>query len=56
MANKLDDAIVMIMEGFKKGIFVRSTKGDNAPDWAINFLPYVGALAILQEHADEVMK
>lgn len=56
MANKLDDAIVMVIEGFKERIFIRSTKGDDDPNWTLYLLPYLSALAILQEHAEEVMK
>jgi len=42
-------AIRTTLEGFDKGVFVRNTEGDSAPDWAIKAFPYIRALAVLAE-------
>ena len=38
-----------LLEGFANGIFIRSTDGDGRSDWAIRLLPYITAMARLQE-------
>jgi hypothetical protein len=41
--------VALVLEGFDKGLFVRSTDGDSESGWAMKWLPYLGALARLQE-------
>lgn len=36
-----------VVEGFTKGFFTRSTKGDGESDWAVKLLPYIAALGKL---------
>lgn len=45
----LDDAIAKVVEGFAKGIFVRAIDADSKPDWAVKLLPYLVALATLEQ-------
>jgi hypothetical protein len=49
----LRDAMRTILRGFTEGVFVRSTAGDADPAWAITVLPYIRALAIVQERLGE---
>jgi len=37
----------IVLDGFDKGIFVRSTQGDDKPGWAIDLMPYLAALGRL---------
>lgn len=41
----LRTALEAILQGFDRGVFVRSTDGDSDPAWAIKLFPYVKALA-----------
>ena len=36
-----------VCEGFDKGVFVRSTKGDDNSGWSLLLMPYIQALAAL---------
>ena len=38
-----------ILEGFEKEVFVRNVKLDDRPGWALKLLPYLKALARMQE-------
>lgn len=49
---KLDKAIAEVLEGFERGIFVRSIGDDANASWAIKLFPYIRALGILQAHLD----
>lgn len=42
-----------ILDGFEQGIFVRSTRGDEQPGWAIRLAPYLMAMARLQEAVEQ---
>ena len=42
---QLVDILRTILEGFDKGIFVRSIQEDDDPAWLIRLLPYIKALA-----------
>ena len=49
----MDADVLKILEGFDKGIFVRNTDGDSAPDWAIKLFPYIAALGRLAKKAED---
>ncbi|MES0385792.1 MAG: hypothetical protein ABUJ98_14555 [Hyphomicrobium sp.] len=52
--ERLREAGSKLCEAFDKGIFIRSTKGDGDPAWAIKLLPYLRALAVFaEEESDE---
>ena len=46
-ARALRSAAAKVLEGFERGIFVRATDGDHAPEWATKLLPYIQALTEL---------
>jgi len=52
--KKMTEAIVTVLDGFERGVFIRNTENDGAPDWAIVILPYIRAIAVLQAHIDEI--
>ena len=41
-----------VLEGFDRGVFVRSTEQDHQDGWALSLLRYVQALCILQEQVN----
>ena len=46
--------IAKVLEGFDKGVFVRSTDNDHESGWAVKLLPYIGALQrIAARHGTE---
>lgn len=47
------DDVRIVLNGFKRGVFVRSTEGDDKPSWAIDLLPYIAALARLLKATEE---
>lgn len=52
--RRLVDAIAVILRGFEQNVFVRNTANDGSPDWALNVLPYVRALAVAQAYVDDL--
>lgn len=50
MTNQVRKVIEKVVEGFDKGIFVRSTAEDTEAGWAMKLAPYLAALAALQEY------
>jgi hypothetical protein len=46
-------AVRTVLDGFARGVFVRSTENDADPAWAIKVFPYLRALAIIQEAYSE---
>lgn len=48
-APALYAAAKKVLEGFREEIFVRGTTGDVNPEWAMRVLPYISALARLEE-------
>lgn len=48
-ANDLEATLCAILDGFTDGVFVRSTKDDDEPGWAIKLLPYIQTLARASE-------
>ena len=53
MSKELTEAIRRVLEGFETGVFVRSVEKDNDPAWAMKLIPYLRALAVLQEAVGE---
>lgn len=47
-------AIKGILEGFDKGVFVRSTAWDGEPGWALKLLPFIVALREAGEAIEKV--
>jgi hypothetical protein len=41
-------SISRVLEGFDKGVFVRSPFGDSDNGWGIRLVPYISALAVLR--------
>lgn len=44
----LVEAARMVLHGFGAGVFVHTTEGDDAADWAVTAMPYISALATLE--------
>lgn len=49
MAQTEQQLLAIILDGFEKGVFVRSILNDDQSDWAIRCVPYLRALALAQE-------
>lgn len=47
-------AVQTVLRGFEEGVFVRSIEHDAESGWAIKLLPFIRALAVLQQHADQL--
>ena len=50
--DKVRKDVAKILDGFEEGAFVRDTRGDDDPAWAIKFFPYLQALTRLKEWVD----
>ena len=51
VATAWRDAVAKVLEGFDRGIFVRSTDDDGDAGWVVRLLPYITALAVLRERS-----
>lgn len=51
--GEIHAAVRTVLDGFERGVFVRSTANDDDPAWAIKVFPYLRALAIIQEAYSE---
>ncbi len=44
--------IAIVLDGFGKGVFIRSTENDSDPGWAIKLMPYLTALGRLAKELE----
>jgi hypothetical protein len=50
--DKVVAAIRKLNEAFDREVFIRNTDHDGEPGWAMKLLPYIQALAVLNEYAN----
>lgn len=48
----LKQACLKVLDGFEKEVFVRNTKNDRRAMWAVEVLPYLQALSVLDEYSE----